>query len=260
MPTVPTGIRSFPVLSTSLRRAEGGKRGGGRDRRRVHRQRRGPAADHRLVQDPQGRHRQDGRARGCAQHEPLGRDLSDELGQADRSTGTGHAAEPQRVARATDRPGRPRIGSRNFRPLPGGVRVAHRRTFRSGRNGRAWAWSGRRPTGTWPRHCGRGMLPIRLSPSTGARTAADSAQPSRIAAPPTTGTDSGIQHGCRPPRRIPAGDRIAACRLSGAGVEIVRDPYTGAAKGEIVVTGCVLVGGVVLLRSGAFVQDSFRVA
>ena len=36
--------------------------------------------------------------------------------------------------------------------------------------------------------------------------------------------------------------------------------YTQAAKGEIVITGCVLVGGVVLLRAGAFVQDSFRLA
>ena len=60
-------------------------------------------------------------------------------------------------------------------------------------------------------------------------------------------------------RANPAGDRIAVSPVW-SGVEIVRDPYTGAGKGEIVVTGCVLVGGVVLLRSGAFVQDSFRLA
>ena len=80
----------------------------------------------------------------------------------------------------------------------------------------------------------------------------------RIAAPPTTGTDSGIQQAIIR-RSNPAGDRVAAAPVW-TGVELVRDPYTGAAKGEIVVTGCVLVGGVVLLRSGAFVQDSFRVA
>ena len=60
-------------------------------------------------------------------------------------------------------------------------------------------------------------------------------------------------------RANPAGDRVAAAPVW-TGVELIRDPYTGAAKGEIVVTGCVLVGGVVLLRAGAFVQDSFRVA
>ena len=60
-------------------------------------------------------------------------------------------------------------------------------------------------------------------------------------------------------RANPAGDRVAAAPVW-SGVELIRDPYTGAGKGEIIVTGTVLVGGVVLLRSGAFVQDSFRLA
>ena len=42
------------------------------------------------------------------------------------------------------------------------------------------------------------------------------------------------------------------------GLQLIRDPYSGAAKGETVVSGIMLVGDVVLLRSGAFVQDSFR--
>ena len=60
-------------------------------------------------------------------------------------------------------------------------------------------------------------------------------------------------------RTNPAGDRVAAAPVWG-GVELIRDPYTDAKKGQIVVTAVMLVGGVVLLRSGAFVQDSFRVA
>ena len=79
----------------------------------------------------------------------------------------------------------------------------------------------------------------------------------RIAAPPTTGTLSGQQQAIVR-RANPAGDRVAAAPVW-SGVEIVRDPYTAAGAGEIIVTGCVLVGGVVLLRADAFVQDSFRV-
>ena len=60
-------------------------------------------------------------------------------------------------------------------------------------------------------------------------------------------------------RANPAGDRVAVAPVW-MGLEIIRDPYTDAPKGQIVVTGTVLVGGVVLLRSDAFVQDSFRVA
>ena len=60
-------------------------------------------------------------------------------------------------------------------------------------------------------------------------------------------------------RANPAGDRVAVAPVW-MGLELIRDPYTSAGKGEIVVTGIVLVGGVVLLRSDAFVQDSFRLA
>ena len=60
-------------------------------------------------------------------------------------------------------------------------------------------------------------------------------------------------------RSNPAGDRVAVAPVW-MGLEIIRDPYTDAPKGQIVVTGTVLVGGVVLLRSDAFVQDSFRLA
>ena len=44
------------------------------------------------------------------------------------------------------------------------------------------------------------------------------------------------------------------------GLQLIRDPYSQAAKGEVIVTAVMLVGDVVVLRSGAFVQDSFRVA
>ena len=60
-------------------------------------------------------------------------------------------------------------------------------------------------------------------------------------------------------RANPAGDRVAVAPVW-MGLELLRDPYTAADKGEIIVTGTALVGGVVLLRSGAFVQDSFRLA
>ena len=42
------------------------------------------------------------------------------------------------------------------------------------------------------------------------------------------------------------------------GLQLIRDPYTAAGKGEIVVTGLMLVGDVIVLRDGAFVQDSYR--
>ena len=60
-------------------------------------------------------------------------------------------------------------------------------------------------------------------------------------------------------RANPAGDRVAVMPVW-EGVELIRDPYTDAAKGEVVITGLMLVGDVVVLRSGAFVQDSFRLA
>ena len=60
-------------------------------------------------------------------------------------------------------------------------------------------------------------------------------------------------------RANPAGDRVAVCPVW-EGLSLIRDPYTAAGKGEIVVTGYMLVGDVVVLRSGAFVQDSYRLA
>ena len=60
-------------------------------------------------------------------------------------------------------------------------------------------------------------------------------------------------------RANPAGDRVAVMPVW-QGVELIRDPYSSAGKGEVVITGVMLVGDVVVLRSGAFVQDSFRLA
>ena len=60
-------------------------------------------------------------------------------------------------------------------------------------------------------------------------------------------------------RANPAMDRVAVAPVW-MGMEVIRDPYTDAKKGQVIVTGTVLVGGVVLLRPAAFVQDSFRVA
>ena len=57
----------------------------------------------------------------------------------------------------------------------------------------------------------------------------------------------------------PAGDRVSVMP-TWEGLELIRDPYTSAGKGEIVVTGVMLVGDVVLLREDAFVQDSYRLA
>ena len=60
-------------------------------------------------------------------------------------------------------------------------------------------------------------------------------------------------------RANPMNDTVAVMP-TWQGLQLIRDPYSGAAKGETVVSGIMLVGDVVLLRSGAFVQDSFRVA
>ena len=59
-------------------------------------------------------------------------------------------------------------------------------------------------------------------------------------------------------RSNPGGDRVAVSPIWN-GLELIRDAVSDAAKGEIVVTGLALVGGVVLLRSGVFVEDSFHV-
>ena len=60
-------------------------------------------------------------------------------------------------------------------------------------------------------------------------------------------------------RANPAGDRVAVMP-TWQGLELIRDQYTGSAKGEVVITGLMLVGDVILLRSGCFVQDSYRLA
>ena len=60
-------------------------------------------------------------------------------------------------------------------------------------------------------------------------------------------------------RDNPGGDRVAVMPVW-EGLELIRDPYTSAGKGEVVVTGVMLVGDVVLLREDAFVQDSYRLA
>ena len=75
----------------------------------------------------------------------------------------------------------------------------------------------------------------------------------RIAAPASNIQQAVIR------RTNPAGDRVAVAPVWG-GMELIRDPYSDAGKGEIVITAIMLIGGVVLLRSGAFVQDSFRLA
>ena len=60
-------------------------------------------------------------------------------------------------------------------------------------------------------------------------------------------------------RSNPAGDRVAVMPVWN-GMQLLRDPYTSAGKGEVVVTGLMLVGDVIVLRGGAFVQDSYRLA
>jgi hypothetical protein len=60
-------------------------------------------------------------------------------------------------------------------------------------------------------------------------------------------------------RANPLGDRVAVMPVWDS-LEIIRDQYTSAPKGEIVVTGTVLVGDVVVLRPGAFRQESYRLA
>ena len=61
-------------------------------------------------------------------------------------------------------------------------------------------------------------------------------------------------------RANPMNDTVAVMPVWASGLQLIRDPYSGAAKGETVVSGIMLVGDVVILRSGAFVQDSFRLA
>lgn len=44
------------------------------------------------------------------------------------------------------------------------------------------------------------------------------------------------------------------------GVEFIRDPYSEAGKGEVVITATSMIGGLAITRMSAFVQDSFRLA
>ena len=44
------------------------------------------------------------------------------------------------------------------------------------------------------------------------------------------------------------------------GVEVIRDPFTAAGKGETVLTTLLLLGGVAILRPAAFQADSFRLS
>ena len=60
-------------------------------------------------------------------------------------------------------------------------------------------------------------------------------------------------------RANPMGDRVAVMP-TWEGVQLIRDPYTGARKGEVAVTALMLVGDVIVLRAGAFVQESYRLA
>ena len=60
-------------------------------------------------------------------------------------------------------------------------------------------------------------------------------------------------------RSNPAGDRVAVMPVWN-GLQMIRDPYTSALKGEVTLTAVMLVGDVIVLRAGAFVQDSYRLA
>ncbi len=60
-------------------------------------------------------------------------------------------------------------------------------------------------------------------------------------------------------RSNPMGDRVAVMP-TWEGVQMIRDPYSNARKGEVALTALMLVGDVIVLRDGAFVQDSYRLA
>ena len=60
-------------------------------------------------------------------------------------------------------------------------------------------------------------------------------------------------------RSNPMGDRVAVMPVW-EGLQMIRDPYTDARKGEVALTALMLAGNVIVLRSGAFVQDSYRLA
>ena len=60
-------------------------------------------------------------------------------------------------------------------------------------------------------------------------------------------------------RANPGGDRVGVMP-TWQGISLIRDMYTGARKGEVAVTAMMLVGDVILLRPGAFTQDSYKLA
>ena len=60
-------------------------------------------------------------------------------------------------------------------------------------------------------------------------------------------------------RSNPAGDRVAVMPVW-EGLQMIRDPYTNARKGEVSLTALMLVGDVIVLRGGAFVQGAYRLA
>ena len=60
-------------------------------------------------------------------------------------------------------------------------------------------------------------------------------------------------------RSNPMGDRVAVMPVW-EGLQMIRDPYTNARKGEVALTALMLVGDVIVLRGGAFVQGAYRLA
>ena len=60
-------------------------------------------------------------------------------------------------------------------------------------------------------------------------------------------------------RANPMGDRVAVMP-TWQGLQLIRDPYTGARKGEVALTALMLAGDVIVLRGGAFVQGAYRLA
>ena len=75
----------------------------------------------------------------------------------------------------------------------------------------------------------------------------------RIAAPASNIQNAIIR------RSNPAGDRVAVMPVW-EGLQMIRDPYTNARKGEVALTALMLVGDVIVLRGGAFVQGAYRLA
>ena len=60
-------------------------------------------------------------------------------------------------------------------------------------------------------------------------------------------------------RANPMGDRVAVIPVW-QGLTLIRDPYTGARKGEVALTALLLASDVIVLRGGAFVQGAYRLA